>query len=142
MQPARQAWAIAREDGTMLPSLADLRLDPILGGETISEPRWGQRKPLRPHLCRSTSSGSGLSSLAAWYQPGMADEDRAADSGSETADGSNYRVTDEPGSAVADGSNYRDDESDEADTADGSNYRVSDDDRSETADGSNYRDEP
>jgi hypothetical protein len=71
----------------------------------------------------------------------MAADDRDAANRSETADGSNYRVTEEPGSAVADGSNYRDDRWSD-DVADGSNYRVSDDDGSETADGSNYQDEP
>jgi len=71
----------------------------------------------------------------------MAADERDAANRSETAGGSNYRVTDEPGSAMADGSNYRDDRS-SGDVADGSNYRVSDDDGSETADGSNYQDEP
>jgi hypothetical protein len=32
-----------------------------------------------------------------------------ADGGSETADGTNYRVSDDPGSEMADGSNYRGD---------------------------------
>jgi hypothetical protein len=72
----------------------------------------------------------------------MAPDDRDAANRSETADGSNYRVTDELSPAVADGSNYRDDRWSDDVVADGSNYRVSDDDGSETADGSNYQDEP
>ena len=58
------------------------------------------------------------------------------------ADGSNYRVSDDPGTEIADGSNYRDDEAEDSEIADGSNYRVTDDPGSTIADGSNYRDEP
>ena len=77
------------------------------------------------------------------YERDMADDDRTTDVRSETADGSNYRVTDDPGPGVADGSNFRDDETNDpdSDTADGSNYRVTDDPGSTSADGSNYRDE-
>ena len=60
--------------------------------------------------------------------------------GSEIADGSNYRVTDDPGSEAADGSNYRDEDADSSEIADGSNYQVQDEPGDTIADGSNYRD--
>jgi hypothetical protein len=47
-----------------------------------------------------------------------------ADGGSETADGTNYRVSDDPGSEMADGSNYRGDAAEGSETADGSKYRA------------------
>ena len=60
----------------------------------------------------------------------------------EIADGSNYRVEDEPGSETADGSNYREEDAEGSEIADGSNYQVQDEPGSEIADGSNYRDRP
>ena len=77
------------------------------------------------------------------YAPHMPDRDeRAEDDSSESqeADGSSYRLTDDPGSAAADGSSYRDDDAEDSESADGSSYRVRDDPGSATADGSNYRD--
>jgi len=58
---------------------------------------------------------------------------------SETADGTNYRVKDEPGPKIADGSNYREEDVDDSDLADGSNYRDQEDPGPTIADGSNYR---
>ena len=69
-----------------------------------------------------------------------ADATNLADS--DIADGSNYRVSNEPGDESADGSNYRDDDAEDSGPADGSNYRVTDEPGSVIADGSNYRDEP
>jgi hypothetical protein len=47
-------------------------------------------------------------------EPDMADLERKEDVDLETADGSNYRVTDDPGDTPADGSNYRDHDADES----------------------------
>ena len=60
---------------------------------------------------------------------------------SEQADGSSYRVEDEPGDEIADGSNYREDDAEREDPeiADGSSYTVKDEPGDEIADGSNYR---
>lgn len=62
--------------------------------------------------------------------------------GSEIADGTNYRVKDEPGPEIADGSNYRGEDADDSELADGSNYRDQEDPASTIADGSNYRENP
>ena len=49
-------------------------------------------------------------------------EELGKNDGSEIADGSNYRVEDEPGSETADGSNYREEDVEGSEIADGSNY--------------------
>ena len=72
--------------------------------------------------------------------PADAPNESNENEGSEIADGSNYRVTDDPGSEAADGSNYRDEDADSSEIADGSNYQVQDEPGDTIADGSNYRD--
>jgi hypothetical protein len=43
------------------------------------------------------------------YKAVKTDEADSREDASETADGSNYRVAEDPGAEIADGSNYRDD---------------------------------
>lgn len=97
----------------------------------------------RPHADEGLPLASLFGLRLVWVRTTMPSDtptERNEHEGSEVADGSNYRVTDDPGSEAADGSNYRDDDADSAEIADGSNYQVQDEPGDTIADGSNYRD--
>ena len=71
-------------------------------------------------------TGRGMTRTMASEHPTDASNDRDETAGSDIADGSNYRVEDEPGSETADGSNYREENVEGSEIADGSNYQVQD----------------